>query len=54
MPPTQSILMEMAELGSVAAVLAAAADRTIVPILPEPVHDAVGWRFQYPAVDGPP
>ena len=28
MPPTQSILMEMAELGSVAAVVAAAADRT--------------------------
>ena len=53
MPPTQSILLELAELGSVAAVLAAAADRTIVSILPEPVRDADGWRFRYPAVDGP-
>ena len=51
MPPTQSILMELAELGSIAAVADAATGRVIVPILPEPVRDAEGWRFRYPGAE---
>ncbi len=54
MPPTQSILMELAALGSIAAVSAAAVDRVIVSILPEPVCDADGWRFRYPSADERP
>ena len=54
MPPTESILMELAELGSIAAVSAAAVDRVIVSILPEPVRDADGWRFRYPTADDRP
>lgn len=51
MPPTQSILMELADLGSIAAVTAAAVGRIIVPIVPEPVRHEDGWRFRYPAVE---
>lgn len=49
MPPTQSILLELVELGSLAAVRAAAEDRRIVPVLPELVRGPEGWRFHYPA-----
>lgn len=52
MPPTLSILLELAELGSVDAVVAAAAKRIVVPILPELVRTAGGWRFVYPPAEG--
>ncbi len=53
MPPTFSILLELAELGSVSAVAEAAAGRVVVPILPEIVRDRDGWCFRYPAVEDP-
>ena len=48
MPPTRSILLELADLGTLDAVLAAAEDRVIVPVQPEAVQTSAGWRFRYP------
>jgi 8-oxo-dGTP pyrophosphatase MutT (NUDIX family) len=48
LPPTLSILMELAEAGSVAAVLQAAEDRVIGPVLPQVVNTGGGWVFGYP------
>jgi 8-oxo-dGTP pyrophosphatase MutT (NUDIX family) len=48
MPPTRSMLMELAELGTLAAVAGAAVDRVIVPVLPRPVRGPDGWWFRYP------
>jgi 8-oxo-dGTP pyrophosphatase MutT (NUDIX family) len=57
MPPTCSILTELAEAGTTSAVLAAAAGRVIEPVLPVLVQDAEGWRFEYfsdaPSTPGP-
>ena len=53
MPPTLSILLELAELGSLPAVREAAADRVIERVLPRLVRDGDGWRFAYPRVGGP-
>jgi len=53
MPPTLSILTELAEAGSVSAVLAAARDRIVVPILPQLVQVDGGWRFDYPTRPDP-
>jgi len=52
MPPTLSILLELDELGSLAAVRRAAADRVIERVLPRLVRDGGGWRFDYPRVGG--
>lgn len=51
MPPTRSVLLELAELGDVAAVLERAADRTVQTVLPGLVRHRDGWRFAYP--EGP-
>lgn len=51
MPPTQSILTELAEYGSVAAVVAAARDRVVVPVLPVPEQVNGLWTFRYPRRD---
>ena len=51
MPPTLSILLELAELGSLAAVLAAAEGRIVTPILPTLARGTAGWRFRYPAAE---
>jgi 8-oxo-dGTP pyrophosphatase MutT (NUDIX family) len=48
MPPTQSILTELAEHGSVAAVVAAARDRVVSPVLPVPERVGGQWTFRYP------
>jgi hypothetical protein len=48
MPPTLSILLELAELGSLAALREAATDRVIERVLPRLVADGAGWRFAYP------
>ena len=48
MPPTLSILLELAELGSLAAVHAAADARVVERVLPRRVADGTGWRFGYP------
>lgn len=51
MPPTWSILAELAEAGSMAAVRERAAGRTIETVLPTLVHDDDGWYFRYPRAD---
>lgn len=48
MPPTLSILLELAELGTWADVLAAAEDRIVTPVLPTLERGSDGWRFRYP------
>ena len=49
MPPTLSILLELADHASVAEVLAAAENRVIECVLPALVQTADGWRFSYPS-----
>jgi 8-oxo-dGTP pyrophosphatase MutT (NUDIX family) len=53
MPPTLSILLELADLGSVTEVRRAAVDRVIERVLPRLIPDGNGWRFQYPRVQRP-
>ncbi|HSU36706.1 MAG TPA: NUDIX domain-containing protein [Propionibacteriaceae bacterium] len=48
MPPTLSILLELLDLGSVASVRQAAADRVIERVLPELIETSDGWQFRYP------
>lgn len=48
MPPTLSILIELAELRSVAEAVERARDRVIETVLPEVVRDADGWVYRYP------
>ncbi len=48
MPPTLSILLELAESGSLAYVLSAAEGRIVTPVLPTLEHGSEGWRFRYP------
>ena len=48
MPPTLSILLELIDLGSVASVRQAAADRVIERVLPELIETSDGWQFRYP------
>jgi 8-oxo-dGTP pyrophosphatase MutT (NUDIX family) len=48
MPPTLSILTELAGLGSVDEALELARDRVIETVVPEVVGDAAGWSYRYP------
>lgn len=48
MPPTLSILVELADLPSVAAALAVGRDRVVETVLPEVVRDGEGWVYRYP------
>lgn len=48
MPPTLSILLELAELASVAEALALGVGRVVETVLPEVVRGADGWVFRYP------
>ncbi len=48
LPPTLSILVELVELATLAAVFAAAEGRIVTPILPTLVRTRDGWRFHYP------
>jgi 8-oxo-dGTP pyrophosphatase MutT (NUDIX family) len=52
MPPTLSILLELAELASLTALREAALDRVIERVLPRLVADGAGWRFAYPGGAG--
>jgi 8-oxo-dGTP pyrophosphatase MutT (NUDIX family) len=52
MPPTLSILVELAELGSLAAIRQAATDRVVERVLPEVVQGAQGWQFRFPVPGG--
>ena len=48
MPPTLSILLELADCGSIAEVRRLAADRVVSVVLPELRRTDGGWRFVYP------
>jgi 8-oxo-dGTP pyrophosphatase MutT (NUDIX family) len=48
LPPTMSILIELADLPSVADVINYAIDRQIEPVLPTLVETSTGWEFRYP------
>jgi 8-oxo-dGTP pyrophosphatase MutT (NUDIX family) len=49
MPPTLSILLELSELGCLAAIRLAAAERVVERVLPRLVQGPGGWQFRYPA-----
>jgi 8-oxo-dGTP pyrophosphatase MutT (NUDIX family) len=53
LPPTMSILIELADLATVADVINQTIDRTIEPVLPQLVETESGWQFRYPRA-GPP
>ena len=48
LPPTMSILIELADLATVAEVISQTIDRKIEPVLPQLVETESGWQFQYP------
>jgi hypothetical protein len=48
LPPTMSILIELADLATVAEVINQAIDRKIEPVLPQLVETESGWQFHYP------
>jgi 8-oxo-dGTP pyrophosphatase MutT (NUDIX family) len=48
LPPTMSILIELADLATVADVINQAIDRKIEPVLPQLVETESGWQFRYP------
>jgi 8-oxo-dGTP pyrophosphatase MutT (NUDIX family) len=52
MPPTLSILLELSELGSLAAIRQAATERVVERVLPQVVQGADGWQFRYPVPGG--
>jgi 8-oxo-dGTP pyrophosphatase MutT (NUDIX family) len=49
LPPTTSMLLELADLPDVAGALSAAVDRVIEPVLPRLTRDGSGWSFSYPS-----
>jgi 8-oxo-dGTP pyrophosphatase MutT (NUDIX family) len=53
LPPTMSILIELADLATVGDVINQTIDRTIEPVLPQLVETESGWQFRYPRA-GPP
>ena len=48
LPPTMSILIELADLVTVAEVIDQATDRQVEPVLPLLVEAERGWHFRYP------
>jgi hypothetical protein len=48
LPPTLSILIELADLTTVAEVINQTIDRKIEPVLPRLVEAEGGWQFRYP------
>jgi 8-oxo-dGTP pyrophosphatase MutT (NUDIX family) len=49
MPPTLSLLLELADLPDLAAVAEAARDRVVATVLPGLRREGSGWEFVYPA-----
>jgi 8-oxo-dGTP pyrophosphatase MutT (NUDIX family) len=47
LPPTMSILIELADLATVAEAIDQATDRRIEPVLPQLVEAESGWQFRY-------
>ena len=52
MPPTLSILLELAGLDTVARALAVGRDRVVEPVLPEVVRAGDRWVYRYPPPPG--
>lgn len=52
MPPTLSILLELADLDTVAEALAVGRDRVVEPVLPEVVRAGERWVYRYPRPPG--
>ena len=50
LPPTMSILIELADLPTVAEAISNAADRQIEPVLPILVKAGSSWEFRYPEI----
>jgi 8-oxo-dGTP pyrophosphatase MutT (NUDIX family) len=50
LPPTMSILIELADLATVVDVINQAIDRKIEPVLPQLVETESGWQFRYPSI----
>lgn len=50
MPPTLSMLIELAEAGSSDHVRRLATGRVVEPVLPRLVETGAGWQFHYPQV----
>jgi 8-oxo-dGTP pyrophosphatase MutT (NUDIX family) len=48
LPPTMSILIELADLATVAEVIDQAKDWQIEPVLPQLLEAENGWQFRYP------
>ena len=48
MPPTLAILLELSELGSLAAIRQSTTERVVERVLPQVVEAADGWHFRYP------
>ena len=48
LPPTLSILIELADLATVAEVINQTIERKIEPVLPRLVEAEGGWQFRYP------
>jgi 8-oxo-dGTP pyrophosphatase MutT (NUDIX family) len=53
LPPTMSMLIELADLATVAEVINHATDRRIEPVLPRLVETESGWQFRYSHVHPP-
>ena len=51
MPPTVSILTELADAGTVGEALELAVGRIVVTVRPRLVRDGDGWRFVYPTAE---
>ena len=49
LPPTLSILLELADLPTVSDVINHATGRQIEPVLPQLIMAGSGWQFRYPA-----
>jgi 8-oxo-dGTP pyrophosphatase MutT (NUDIX family) len=49
MPPTRSMLLELADLATVAEVVDAARGRVVESVLPRLIRTGVGWSFSYPS-----
>jgi 8-oxo-dGTP pyrophosphatase MutT (NUDIX family) len=52
MPPTLSILTELADAGSVPRAMELARDRVVVTVRPQLVQEGSQWRFVYPGSEG--
>ena len=52
MPPTRSILLELADARSVRELLDAATDRMIECVLPQIIKTESGWTLRYPSRSG--